>query len=117
MGVSAGHLTDRVPSLGAVDLAARFRPPRRFGNARFDTFAPNPEHPSQAAALMAMELLAAEISAAAPPIRLRWGRGKPEAYISSPGWYLDGGFGVGKTHLLAAAWHAAPSPKAYLTFS
>ena len=25
-----------------------------------------------------------------------------------PGIYLDGGFGVGKTHLLAALWHAAP---------
>src|SRR5690606_32073697 len=32
------------------------------------------------------------------------------------GIYLDGGFGVGKTHLLAALWHAAPGPKAYLTF-
>ena len=32
------------------------------------------------------------------------------------GLYLDGGFGVGKTHLLASAWHAVPSPKAYGTF-
>jgi cell division protein ZapE len=35
------------------------------------------------------------------------------------GLYLDGGFGVGKTHLLAAAWQAAPWPverKAYLSF-
>jgi cell division protein ZapE len=30
--------------------------------------------------------------------------------------YLDGGFGVGKTHLLAALWHAAPEPKVYLSF-
>lgn len=33
--------------------------------------------------------------------------------------YLDGGFGVGKTHLLAAAWHAAriaPERKRYLSF-
>lgn len=30
--------------------------------------------------------------------------------------YLDGGFGVGKTHLLAALWHAAPGPAAYLSF-
>ena len=29
---------------------------------------------------------------------------------------MDGGFGVGKTHLLAALWHAAPGPKAYLSF-
>ena len=30
--------------------------------------------------------------------------------------YLDGGFGVGKTHLLAAAYHAADVPRAYLSF-
>lgn len=30
--------------------------------------------------------------------------------------YLDGGFGVGKTHLLAALWWAVPGPKAYGTF-
>ena len=32
------------------------------------------------------------------------------------GVYLDGGFGVGKTHLLASLWHAVPGPKAYGTF-
>ena len=32
------------------------------------------------------------------------------------GIYLDGGFGVGKTHLLVAAYLAAPGPKAFLTF-
>ncbi len=30
--------------------------------------------------------------------------------------YLDGGFGVGKTHLLAALWHAVPGPKRFGTF-
>ena len=33
-----------------------------------------------------------------------------------PGVYLDGGFGVGKTHLLASLWHEAPAPKAFGTF-
>ncbi len=32
------------------------------------------------------------------------------------GIYLDGGFGVGKTHLLASLWHAAEGPKAFGTF-
>jgi hypothetical protein len=32
------------------------------------------------------------------------------------GIYLDGGFGVGKTHLLAAFWHEAPEPRTYLSF-
>jgi cell division protein ZapE len=30
--------------------------------------------------------------------------------------YLDGGFGVGKTHLLASLWHSAPEPRAFGTF-
>jgi cell division protein ZapE len=30
--------------------------------------------------------------------------------------YLDGGFGVGKTHLLASLWHAVPGPKRFGTF-
>jgi hypothetical protein len=30
--------------------------------------------------------------------------------------YLDGGYGVGKTHLLASLWHEAPEPRAYGTF-
>jgi cell division protein ZapE len=32
------------------------------------------------------------------------------------GVYLDGGFGVGKTHLHASLWHAVPGPKVYGTF-
>ena len=32
------------------------------------------------------------------------------------GAYLDGGFGVGKTHLLASLWHAVPGPKSFGTF-
>lgn len=32
------------------------------------------------------------------------------------GRYLDGGFGVGKTHLLAALWHAVDAPAAFGTF-
>jgi cell division protein ZapE len=42
----------------------------------------------------------------------RWRRRTPDAR----GIYLDGGFGVGKTHLLASLWHAYPGPKAYATF-
>lgn len=30
--------------------------------------------------------------------------------------YLDGGFGVGKTHLLASLWRVAPGPKVFGTF-
>jgi cell division protein ZapE len=112
-----GRLTARHPALGAEELAARFHPPRRFGQVRFDTFVPNPAHPSQAAGRQAMEAFVDEVVAASAVPRRRWGRARLEADRTAPGRYLDGGFGVGKTHLLAAAWHAAPPPKAYLTFA
>ena len=34
-----------------------------------------------------------------------------------PGLYLDGGFGVGKTHLLAASFNTAPGTTRYLSFA
>ena len=114
---AAGSLTDRRPHLAADELARRFRPPRRFGAVRFDSFVPNPAHPTQAAARDEMAELVREVEASSSAPRRRWGRGRAEADRTAPGRYLDGGFGVGKTHLLAAAWHAAPAPKAYLTFS
>lgn len=113
----SGRLVDRAPHLGAADLAARFHPPRRFGTVRFDTYEPSPGHPSQAAAVAEMQAFDAEVWATAPVTRRRWGRPRPEVDHTAAGRYLDGGFGVGKTHLLAAAWHAAPAPKAYLTFA
>lgn len=98
---------DRRPAASAADLAGRFVPPRRFAEVRFATFKPDPAHPSQAEAKAALEAFATEIGAASAR------RKRDQA---KPGRYLDGGFGVGKTHLLASLWHAAPAPKAYVTF-
>jgi cell division protein ZapE len=38
------------------------------------------------------------------------------APVTKPGIYFDGGFGVGKTHLLAALWKRAPGRKYFGTF-
>ena len=112
-----GRLTARRPALGPEELASRFRPPRRFAHARFGTYEPNPAHPSQAAARAVMESFVDEVVASSPPPRRRWAPARPETDRTAPGRYVHGAFGVGKTHLLAAAWHAAPFPKAYLTFA
>jgi cell division protein ZapE len=48
-------------------------------------------------------------------VKRRWLR-KAAPPEHRPGIYFDGGFGVGKTHLLASVWHAAPAPKAFGTF-
>jgi cell division protein ZapE len=105
------RLVDREPVVPAETLVAGMVPPPRFGAARFATYLPDPAQPSQAAAV---ELLVAFAGTLEPPARRRFGR--PKAPEGRPGVYLDGGFGVGKTHLLASLWHAAPGPKAYCTF-
>lgn len=84
-------------------------PPPRFGRVRFADY--HPAHPSQAAGLAVVRAFAAWRP---PARRFPWSRRRSER----PGLYLDGGFGVGKTHLLAAAWHATDDPrKAYLSFA
>jgi len=46
--------------------------------------------------------------------RRLFGRGRqPDG---ADGVYLDGGYGVGKTHLLASLWHTVPGPKLFATF-
>jgi cell division protein ZapE len=102
------------PHPSALELMGEFVPPARFSDKRFDNF--EPRDPSQARARDRLTELAADLRAraAAGPLRrlhARWRGGR-----AGGGVYLDGGFGVGKTHLLAAFWHAAPFPKAYLTF-
>ncbi len=106
------RLVDLHPSLGGDELLARFVPPRRFADVRFETFVPDPGHPTQAAALARVEALAkpGDVGGRGFFSRRRSGSAEP------PGLYLDGGFGVGKTHLIAALWHASPGPGAYLTF-
>jgi cell division protein ZapE len=109
---SVVRLVDRRPHLTGADLLTRLVPPRRFASARFATYLPDPAHLSQAAALAGMERFTAGIGDAPKPKRRR-----RQAVAGAPARYLDGGYGVGKTHLLAAAWHEAPGPKSYLTFA
>ena len=105
------RLADVVPILAPEELIAGLVPPPRFDAVRFATYRPDPAEPSQAAALAALSQQAATM--AAPP-RKGWLR--RSAPTASNAVYLDGGFGVGKTHLLASLWHAVPGPKAYGTF-
>ncbi|MFC7613923.1 cell division protein ZapE [Actinokineospora soli] len=108
------RLADREPVLAPEELVAALTPPPRFGAVSFDTYVPNPAEPSQAAAVAAGRAFAARVGAPAQRSFLKRVFGKAET--GKPGLYLDGGFGVGKTHLLASLWHAVPGPKAYGTF-
>jgi cell division protein ZapE len=106
------RLVDRRPQVPADALIAGLRPPPLFAGVRFDTYRPDPDEPSQAAAV---HRLAAFADAVAGGSR-RSGVLRHRSTPATAGIYLDGGFGVGKTHLLASLWHAVPGPKAYATF-
>jgi cell division protein ZapE len=112
------RLVDRRPEVPAGRLLAELVPPPRFTAVRFHTYRPDPDQPTQRAALDLVSGFAARLdsASAAPAPARRWFRRGSGAPAGPAGVYLDGGFGVGKTHLLAALWHAAPAPKAYGTF-
>jgi cell division protein ZapE len=98
----------------AGELLQNFVPPPRFADKRFDNYIPDPRHPSQEATRERLRSVAAELHRQTSPLaRVRAALGRAPR---GQGVYLDGGFGVGKTHLLAALWHAAPAPRVYLSF-
>jgi len=106
-----------VPRPDPAELVAGFVPPPRFAAKRFDDYRPDPRHPSQAEAVRRLREVAAELRDGARGgfgglLRGVFGGGRG----GGSGVYLDGGFGVGKTHLLAALWHEAAAPGAYLSF-
>lgn len=107
---SPGSLVGRMPAPPAARLLSELVPPRHFARETFDTYRPDPAHPSQAAAVARLRHVA---GAVAGPPRQRFWRRAP----APPAVYLDGGFGVGKTHLLAALAHAVGVERtAYGTF-
>lgn len=112
-----GHLVDRHPSVSPERLIAQLRPPPTFADVSFATYRPDPAEPTQAAAVEACQEFCRQA------VQRRAGRkklfGKREA-LPGVGLYLDGGFGVGKTHLLASAYYQLPDvpehPTAFATF-
>lgn len=117
-----GSLAARTPYADAARLLAELVPPPRFDAVRFDTYVPDPAQPSQTEAVRRLTAFARTLGEpAGGGTGRRWFRrpAKPSRPARSGGVYLDGGYGVGKTHLLASLWHAAPAPrelKAFGTF-
>lgn len=109
-----GHLVDRHPSVSPERLIAQLTPPPTFADVSFASYHPDPAEPSQAAAVEACQRFCEQA------VERRAGRrklfGKREV-LPGVGLYLDGGFGVGKTHLLASAYRALSGHrKAFATF-
>lgn len=109
------RLVDRRPTVSTDELLDGFRPSERFGDVSFQTYRPDPSQPSQAQAVAQLQEFAASIaSTAGGGLFSRFFRKGDQK--NQQGIYVDGGFGVGKTHLLASLWHEAPGPKAIGTF-
>ncbi|AZI41357.1 cell division protein ZapE [Deinococcus psychrotolerans] len=104
-------LTARRPSLTPQQLSEGLAPSARFEGVRFENYQPNSAFASQARARDALAVFAAEAKQKPSGFRL-FKRHKPEGR----GLYLDGGFGVGKTHLLASTYHAASGKRALMSF-
>ncbi len=104
-------LAERFPSLSGHDIVAHLVPPRQFATATLDSYRPDRDYPSQGAAVAAIRNFEAAWKPSSGGFFSR-----RKAPTAPPGIYLDGGFGVGKTHLLAALWHAAPGRKYFGTF-
>jgi cell division protein ZapE len=103
-------LTERRPVVTPDRLLSELVPPRHFADASFDSYVPDAAHPSQRAAV---ERLRAAARTIAGGRRKGWLR-KPAEPVAV---YLDGGFGVGKTHLLTSLAHAVGThDSAYGTF-
>jgi cell division protein ZapE len=94
-----------VPDIEPRDLIRQLLPPPEFTNARFENYRPDANFPSQHQAV---------------EVAKQFVTGKKAKLFSKsevvPGIYLDGGFGVGKTHLLASIWHEFRGQKAFGSF-
>lgn len=104
------HLTDRNPQVSGAEMVAALVPPPQFDDATFDTYRADPAYPSQQGA---KDLLISFSGGGAPAERGGLFRRAKKAPEMKPGVYLDGGFGVGKTHLLASIFHAMPARRKY----
>jgi cell division protein ZapE len=97
----------RSPEIVPSELIGELFPPREFESSSFQNYRPDPNFPSQAEARDRAETFV--------------GGGKrgifgKKSKVEAPGLYLDGGFGVGKTHLLAAMYHTFSGSKLFGSF-
>jgi cell division protein ZapE len=104
------RLTERTPAVSGAEMVASLVPPPQFDGATFESYRADPAYPSQEEAKERLGAFARPAASASRGGLFRRAKKEPE---TKPGVYLDGGFGVGKTHLLAAIYHAMPARRKY----
>ncbi len=95
------NVSDINSQVSVPELLAELVPPTEFSRVSFSSYIPDSNFPSQSAAATKAEAFALGISK----------KGQAELGI-----YLDGGFGVGKTHLLASVFHASKGKRIFGSF-
>src|SRR5690554_2538084 len=101
VGNTIHHFSEINPQIPSTELVKSLIPPPHFSHASFDNYRPDPDYPSQEATVNYLR----NFLRPKPAERFRLFRKKQVQTPAPPvteGVYLDGGFGVGKTHLLAA---------------
>ncbi len=110
------HLVDRNPTVTPEQMVEQLVPPEMFHEVSFESYIPDPDEPSQAAAVQAAREFVDEVNKLRKAASKRSLFGRKSQPVHGVGLYLDGGFGVGKTHLLASIFHSVAEPKAFGTF-
>ncbi|MGA7206902.1 MAG: cell division protein ZapE [Specibacter sp.] len=114
--VHVEQLSTRRPAVSVEELLKGFVPSPRFGEVSFASYRPDPSQPSQAEAVRVLSEFGATVARKPASGLRKFFGGKAKKPESRAGIYLDGGFGVGKTHLLSSLWHQVEGPKAIGTF-
>lgn len=96
------ELCAREPIVSAQQMLADLVPPREFLDATFESYRPAPSFDSQQVAL--------------DTLRQGFRKVKTKGSRTVPGFYLDGGFGVGKTHLLVSLYRSFKGKKLFGSF-
>lgn len=94
-------LQDLDSNISVAELLSEMVPPKEFQAVSFANYIPDDSYPSQKKALSRCIDFVAETN--------------QKRKVSS-GVYLDGGFGVGKTHLLASVYHSSTRKKLFSPF-
>ncbi|MGN7188121.1 cell division protein ZapE [Microbacterium enclense] len=105
------HLTEREPAVTGAEMVSALVPPPQFDGATFESYRADAAYPSQQEAKELLQAFAG--TQAAPAKKGGFFRRAEKVAPVKPGVYLDGGFGVGKTHLLASIYHAMPGRRKY----
>ena len=108
------RLVDRNPTITGAEIASELVAAAAVRARVVRVVPPRPRLPVAAGRARSARRVRGRLARASAPAGSSPATASPR--LELPGVYLDGGFGVGKTHLLAALWHVAPGPKYFGTF-